>query len=153
MKVHFIEFEGRSFPLVEADDGQFYVSVRPICDAIGVRWVGQHRKLYRGDCYRSASFRLASLNALEPTVCIPAMRVFGWLRSFYQGRAKDPETQQNAARYFSEFVDVLDEFIKQMRTGAPPETAPVNEKDWRIEAIEARLDKIERRLRRGEGER
>lgn len=152
MKVHFIEFDGRSFPLVEADGGQFFVAVRPLCDAIGVRWVGQERKLHRGDWYKSAALQVHSLDAHSPTICIPAIRLFGWFRSFYQGCAKDRDAQQNTARYAAEFIDALEAYLMSVRHGAENTArSPVDENEWRFDAIEGRLDRIEKAVKQMKG--
>lgn len=152
MKTFFVPFEGQDFPIVQTEDGRFYVPMKPICDAIGARWATQERKMWRGDAYKSTRMHVRALDARDEILVIPAIRLFGWLRSFHNGLAKDPISQENCARFQDAFVDAVEVLVI---AGAPAiAEAPdaIDDKEWRFGAIEARLDKIERRLTRGGGE-
>lgn len=152
MKVFYLLFEGEKFPLVQTDDGQLYVPLKPICAAIGARWAAQERKMHRGDTYKSTLIHVRALDAHDPTPVIPAIRLFGWLRSFHNGLAKDPVAQEKNAKFQDGFVDAIATFMLENRPIGAQQDEGVDDKDWRFAAIEARLDRVERRLKRNAGE-
>lgn len=150
MKTHFLPFEGREFPLVEDDDGRFYVPARPICEAIGARWATQANKLYRGDTYRSRSMTIRELDSRDETIVVPVFRLFGFLRSFHNGLAKNSEGQALNDAFQDKFVELVADYVLGRRPDIEEVKTPLDDRDWRFAAIEARLDRLERRVRRGE---
>lgn len=156
MKTFFVPFEGQDFPLVQTDDGRFYVPLKPICAAIGASWAGQEKKMYRGDAYKCVKLNVRALDQGAPTHAIPAIRLFGWLRSFYQGLAKSPESQALNAKFADQFVEAVESAITERylagAIGSPENTDDIDDRDWRFSAIEARLDRVEKAMKRRSGE-
>ena len=152
MKVFLVPFEGAEFPLIADDDGRFYVPVKPICDAIGANWAVQAHKLHRGDNYKSKVMTIRALDARDDVIVLPIMRLFGWLRSFHNGLAKYPEAQIACAAFQDRFVDLIGDYEEGLRPDLSTVTEPLDDRDWRFAAIEARLDRLERAAKRRGGD-
>lgn len=77
----FLEFNGHElyFTLVE---GEWWVALKPICQAIGVDWEAQRKSLKRHPFLSqlpSEQTVVAGDNRLRKMICLPEILVYGWL--------------------------------------------------------------------------
>lgn len=99
-------------------DGDIYVPIKPICDAIGIDYKTQHEKISDDDF-------LAPTMGIIPTVaadgknremcCLPLRYIYGWLASINPGKVAE-SARDAVTRYRRECYDVLYEhFTGSMR--------------------------------------
>jgi hypothetical protein len=84
------------------------VPVRPICDALGLDWKSQHRKLTSNSerwCVVMMTTHDASGRAQE-MVCLPQRRLFGWLMTIQPTKVK-PEVREKLIAYQRHCDEVL----------------------------------------------
>ena len=116
-----VNFRNDTLFAVERDDGVF-VAVKPISDALGLNWSGQHRRLNddpvlaEGICV----IHMPSVGGVQETVCIKLELVNGWLFKIDSRRVKDDETRQKVLQYQRECYQVLFEHFYG-KTKAKPE--------------------------------
>lgn len=101
-----VPFDGDTLFLAGID-GEPYVPVRPISDALGLSWARQFRKL-KDDEQRWSVALMATETpvGLRTAICIPLRKVFGWLMTIHPGRVK-PEVRDKLRRYQEECDDAL----------------------------------------------
>jgi hypothetical protein len=99
---------GKSIQVIEAD-GMEYVPVKPICDALGLTWDSQYRKLQK----RKKPSSVIALRAMTGSdgkqyqmVCIPLKYVFGWLFTINPENVRE-EAREAVEQYADECYDVL----------------------------------------------
>jgi hypothetical protein len=77
----FLQFNGKDI-LFLAIDGQYWVALKPICEALGVNWSRQLRTLKShkilGQLW-SIQTMVGSNNGLNKMVALPEKYVYGWL--------------------------------------------------------------------------
>lgn len=101
-----VSFHGDTLYLVELE-GEPFTPARPICEAIGVSWQGQHEKLV------NSTHRWGCKAALTPTaggdqqmLCIPVRKLSGWLANISAAKVK-PEVRDKLIAYQDECDDAL----------------------------------------------
>ncbi|MDE6079759.1 MAG: phage antirepressor N-terminal domain-containing protein [Duncaniella sp.] len=99
-------------------EGEIFVPIRPICDALAIDAKVQRRKLASDDFFNSVEVIMTSTGAdgkqYEMT-CIPLRDVYGWLATINPGKVA-PEAREAVTRYRRECYDVLYEhFSSSMR--------------------------------------
>ncbi len=106
-----VEFYGDEITavLIEDDDPQVYVPLRPICEYLGLTWQGQHDRVRRdpvlSDAMRSVSVTLTEAGA-RTMLCLPLEYLPGWLFGISTNRVR-PELQEKITRYRRECFRVL----------------------------------------------
>ena len=101
-------------------DGEIFVPIKPICDAIGINADGQRIKL-RDDEFFNSTTEIISVVAADgkerEMYCIRLRDVYGWLATINSGKVA-PEAREAVSRYRRECYDVLyDHFTGSI--GAP----------------------------------
>lgn len=104
-----VDFRGdRLFAMRKA--GDVLVAVKPICDALGVEWSAQMRRIQR-DAVLSASVAMMAIVAGDgksrEMVCLPLRLLNGWLFGIDDRRVKDPAAREKIVAYKRECHDVL----------------------------------------------
>lgn len=99
-------------------DGEIFVPIKPICDAIGINADGQRIKL-RDDEFFNSTTEIISVVAADgkerEMYCIRLRDVYGWLATINPGKVA-PEAREAVSRYRRECYDVLyDHFTGSMR--------------------------------------
>lgn len=86
----FLEFNGRKVFFLNAD-GQWWIALKPICEALGLEWTNQLKAL-KGDpmlaelwCERTI---VAGDRKPRMMVCLPERYVYGWL---FRMRSPNPD--------------------------------------------------------------
>lgn len=101
-----IDFHSDRIFLIE-EDGEPFVPMKPICDALGLAWQPQHRKLTSGD--RPWGYHhmvIPSAGGEQEMGCIPIRKLPAWLFSISPSRVK-PELREKLIAYQTECDDVL----------------------------------------------
>lgn len=77
----FLEFNGKTIFFVAAD-GQYWIALKPICEALNVNWNRQFQNLKNND-FLKAVFAVQQMqapdNQLRNYVALPEFFVYGWL--------------------------------------------------------------------------
>jgi len=76
-----LNFNGKEISLVLAE-GQWWVAVKPVCEALGVDYEAQRKQLSADEILSqlpSEQTVVAADNALRKMLCLPEKFVYGWL--------------------------------------------------------------------------
>lgn len=150
-----VEFHGQRIETFW-DGEDAWVSVKRICDNLGVDHATQSRKIKTNQAYsgRGCLITTPSNGGIQETYCLHLKALTLWLASIQPNRVKE-EIRENLIRYQRECMDVLtDHFFGQRQqplTAAEQllQTAQVMvEHEQRISEVERRLDAQEERQRR-----
>lgn len=99
-------------------DGEIFVPIKPICDAIGIDVDAQRNKLNADDFFNSTTAIITAVAADDKEremYCIRLRDVYGWLATINPGKVA-PEAREIVTRYRRECYDVLYEhFTGSMR--------------------------------------
>lgn len=99
-------------------DGEIFVPIKPICEAIGIDVDAQRNKLNSDQFFNSTTAIIAAVAADEKEremYCIRLRDVYGWLATINPGKVA-PEAREAVTRYRRECYDVLYEhFTGSMR--------------------------------------
>ncbi len=105
------EFYGEFFSLVLADDRRLYLPLRRLCDALGINYSSQRKRVLRDEVISDALTNIPleteyrdSLRTQEMS-CLWLNRLPYWLGTIDTGRIK-PELQESVIRFKREFADV-----------------------------------------------
>lgn len=99
-------------------DGEVFVPIKPVCDAIGIDVDAQRNKLNADEFFNSVTAIITATGAdgkRYEMYCIRLRDVYGWLATINPGKVA-PEAREGVARYRRECYDVLYEhFTGSMR--------------------------------------
>ena len=99
-------------------DGEIFVPIKPICEAIGIDFATQYRKIQSEEIISATVVIMTMVAADESSrdmVCLPLKYVYGWLFTINPGKVA-PEAREAVSRYRRECYDVLYEhFAGSMR--------------------------------------
>lgn len=99
-------------------DGEIFVPIKPICDAIGIDVDAQRNKLNADDFFNSTTAIITAVAADDKEremYCIRLRDVYGWLATINPGKVAS-EAREIVTRYRRECYDVLYEhFTGSMR--------------------------------------
>ena len=103
-----VDFHGTALQ-VATIEGTHYVAVRPICDALGVDWSAQYRRIQRTPILNEAVAVMAtpSSGGEQQTLLLALDKLNGWLFGISTARIKDPERRERLLQYQRECFDVL----------------------------------------------
>lgn len=90
-------------------DGEIFVPIKPICEAIGIDVDAQRNKLNSDQFFNSTTAIIAAVAADEKEremYCIRLRDVYGWLATINPGKVA-PEAREAVTRYRRECYDVL----------------------------------------------
>ena len=105
-------------------DGEIFVPIKPICDAIGIDVDAQRNKLNADDFFNSTTAIITAVAADDKEremYCIRLRDVYGWLATINPGKVA-PEARETVTRYRRECYDVLYEHF----TGSMRRTIEIN---------------------------
>lgn len=109
MNTNIIPFHGHDLVTVERD-GKIYAAVKPICEAIGLDWVSQHKRLRRdpvlSTCMVIMTIRLPGDPRTREVVFLPLSKLNGWLFGIDASRVK-PELRAAVVDYQFNCYDLL----------------------------------------------
>jgi hypothetical protein len=106
----FLEFNGKSIHFL-AVDGEYWIALKPICEALGIHWKKQHEKLQNGeDIYGELSTdrgMVAADGKLRNMTSLPEKFVYGWIFSIPFSGSMSDEAKQNLKAYKIECCELL----------------------------------------------
>lgn len=119
-----INFNGVSIP-VATKDGQSYLPIKPICEAIGIAFPPQNDKLKEHSILSSVVTIIVTTGADGKSyemVCLPVKFIYGWLMTINPGKVA-PEARAKVEAYTLECYEVLynhfhSRLAKQLDTNA-----------------------------------
>ena len=92
-------------------DGEVFVPIKPICEALGIDFATQYRKL-QSDETLSSTIVIMTIVATDDKerdmVCLPLKFIYGWLFTVNPGKVA-PEARDAVMRYRRECYEVLHE--------------------------------------------
>ncbi len=116
----FLEFNGKSIHFL-AVDGEYWIALKPICDALGILWKKQHEKLQNGeDIYGELSTDRGMVAAdlkIRNMTSLPEKFIYGWIFSIPLSGSMSDETKQNLKGYKLECCNLLYEHFHGTITG------------------------------------
>jgi len=136
------------------DNGTQLIPVRPICEALGIEFEPQRRKINEDEFLSSVATLEASTGSDGKTyemVCIPLKYVFGWLFTINPKNVKE-EARESVAKYRAKCYDVLYEHFAEKSEFLEYKQQVVNEKIERLEEIRADFKAAEKRMREAKAE-
>lgn len=77
----FLEFNGKTLVFI-AVDGQYWIALKPICEALNVHYKNAHSRLQTDPIYAElSSFEriVAADGKLREMVCLPEEWIYGWI--------------------------------------------------------------------------
>lgn len=102
----FLEFNGRSIYFL-AKDGQYWVAIKPICEALNVQYVRQFKNAQKHPLFSQLLSKQTMTGAdgkLYKMVSLPERYIYGWL---FQIRSESPEL----IAYQKECCDLLFDYF------------------------------------------
>lgn len=86
----FLKFNGKTIYFL-ASDGQYWIAIKPICEALGVNYKYQHKLLKEHKIFGQLSHERGMVgadNRMRKMTALPEMFIYGWL---FQIRSESPE--------------------------------------------------------------
>lgn len=100
---------GIEIAAVRDENNNFFVPVKPICQAIGIDFAAQRNKIQADETLGSTMVIIATVASDEKDrdmVCLPLKFIYGWLFTINPGKVA-PEAKENVIRYRLECYDAL----------------------------------------------
>ncbi len=105
-----IDFHGSKLGTFEADS-QKWVVMRPVVEAMGIAWTGQHAKLTaEADWWGVSGFLHTTNGGLQEMTCIPLRSYPMWLASISPRKIKKPDVRAKVELYQGASVEALYQF-------------------------------------------
>lgn len=105
--VQAVPFHGMSLTALQVD-GAPYVAIRPICDALGLNWSSQRKRILRDPELKSGVVMMATPSAggAQKTILLPLNLLNGWLFGVEVARVR-ADLRERMNWYRRECYDVL----------------------------------------------
>lgn len=106
-------------------DGEVYVPIKPICEAIGIDVDAQRNKLNADEFFNSTTAIIAAVAADDKEremFCIRLRDVYGWLATINPGKVA-PDAREDVSKYRRQCYDILYEYF----TGTMRRTIETNQ--------------------------
>lgn len=108
----FLQFNGKNI-FFQTYDGQFWIAIKPICEALNVHYNRQLLTMksddFFGDVYSLQDMH-DSKNRLQKMICLPEKYIYGWILSL---QSQSPELKA----YKKECYDILYNYFHGTITG------------------------------------
>jgi len=108
MKTEIIEFKDTDI-YCPIENGEIYVAVKPICEALGVNVNGQVERLKRDEMWSQLHVLVRAVGSdskKRKMFCLPLRYVFGWIMTIDTNQVKD-EIKDSLIAYKKECCDIL----------------------------------------------
>jgi hypothetical protein len=99
-------FDGKEVLAVKDENGTPWISVRSICEAIGIDWPSQWVKLMADHKYRCCDIPTPSEGGPQAMVCLPLNQLNGWLFTINANKVRE-DIKPRLIAYQQECMDVL----------------------------------------------
>lgn len=129
-------FHGDDLDVVPGDDGAVHVGVRAVCNALGVDFSTQLKKLKSDPAAGVAMIATPSEGGAQETACIPLRALPLWLATIHPSKVS-PAVKKKLIRFRIEAAEVLaDHFIGPRHPPPPPAplvvAPPMTEAHWEL---------------------
>lgn len=120
-----VSFHGTTLYAV-AIDGVPHVALKPICEALGIQWEAQYRRLQRHPVLSKGMsvMDIPSPGGVQQAVCLPLSLLNGWLFGISAARVR-PELRERVEAYQHECFDALAQHFGLQAQPTPVPTAPL----------------------------
>ena len=100
---------------------RYWVSVKKVCENLGIDFSGQYKKLKsEADSYEAKFIDVKTNGGVQKVFCIPLSKLNGWLFTINPNRVK-PQTKEKLIAYKKEAFDVLySHFVKEAKKSVKP---------------------------------
>ena len=121
-EISFVNFNSTPVAtVINTETGQVFVPVKPICEAIGVDWSGQHAKIQQDEVLNSVTIQITYLSKDGKNykmTCLPLDYLNGWLFKINPSKIRNITTRQkvinfqkymysNLRRIFDSYTDIV----------------------------------------------
>jgi len=130
----FLEFNGRNIFFI-AKDGQYWVAIKPICEALNVDYIRQFKNLQTDNILSqllSEQTMVAADNKFRKMVSLPEKFVYGWI---FQIRSESPELLKYKRIVYEVIYDYFQGTITKRAKILKERTSDEHE----IESLESKL--------------
>lgn len=103
-----VEFYGHKL-LTVRKDGVEYAALKPICDALGLNWKTQFRKVVSDTGYGHMTIPFASNGGIQEMLCLPLRKLAGWLFGISPSKVA-PELKDKLIRFRDECFEALHDY-------------------------------------------
>lgn len=112
-------------------DGEVYVAVKPICDALGVDWEGQRQRIRRDTVLLQEACVIQTWcnGGFDEMTCLPLGLVNGWLFGIDDSRLADAAARDKVIAYKRECHEVLFRHFYGQAVGAGAGPAPLPDRE------------------------
>ena len=111
----FLEFKGKKIYYTTID-GEHWIALKPICEALGILWRHQHSKLKEKDNIFNELYRahgiVASDNKERNMICLQENHIYGWIFNIPISSSMSAETRKNMKEYKLKCSEILYKHFK-----------------------------------------
>lgn len=153
MKTEIIEFNQKEI-YCPIDNGQIYVAIRTVCDALGVDANGQKQRLKRDEMWSQLRVLVHATGRDEKRyemVCLPLQFVFGWIMTIDTNLVKDQAKKQLIA-YKIECCQVLYHHFWHGRKAAQKKEQYLTGIQHEIETLKKEKKEIDKTIKNKQAE-
>ncbi|WKN21479.1 phage antirepressor N-terminal domain-containing protein [Azotobacter vinelandii] len=134
-----VDFHGRPLTVITDPAGEHLVAMKPICEAIGLQWEAQRKRIQRHEVLKSVASVMEATAAdgkRYEYICLPLNYLNGWLFGVDASRVK-PEIRERLIQYQRECFGVLAAYWQQGEAVNPrkprrPRLAPALDLDYSV---------------------
>ncbi len=116
-----LKFHRHTLLAITTHDGQCLVAMKPICEAIGLQWEAQRKRISRHEVLKSATSMMeatATDGKVYEYTCLPLNMLNGWLFGVDASRVK-PEIKERLIQYQRECFIVLSAYWQKQHNTEP----------------------------------
>ncbi|SER21072.1 BRO family, N-terminal domain [Azotobacter beijerinckii] len=121
-----VDFHGQSLTVLTSATGEHLVAMKPICEAIGLQWEAQLKRIKRHPvlsiCMSIMDIQIPGDDQHRELVCLPLDYLNGWLFGVDASRVK-PEIRERLVQYQRECFAALAAYWQQGEAVNPRTTA------------------------------
>lgn len=119
-----IDFHGARIPTFNVE-GVIRVAMKPICDAIGLQWHAQRKRILRHSVLSKGASMMdsPSRGGIQKVLTLPLNKLNGWLFGVDTARVK-PEIRDRLEEYQAECFEVLSDYWQKGRATNPRTATP-----------------------------
>ena len=136
------------------DNGKKLVPIRPICEALGIDFDSQRKKLNEDDFLNSTTVLSTAVGADgkdREMMCIPLKYVFGWLFTINPKNVK-PEAQEAVTKYRAKCYDVLYDYFADQSDYLEDKNKLIEGKILAYDSVREVFKNAEKRLKEAKSE-
>lgn len=121
---------------VAADVGEGQVAIRPVCEAVGLDWSAQRRRLLRQEWATVAMMAtVAADGRVREQIALPWRQVPMWLATIDASRVRNPEARAVLVRFQREAMAALEAHFLGPRDDEPMTTRRFAREVWGVQCF------------------